>query len=174
MIICADGLEECEALIVRDLLYRAKIACDLVALRNPTVISAHNLTFATDKVLTEVKGKDYAAIILPGGMPGTKYLTESKLLKDLLTEFQREHKLIAAICAAPSLLIKLGFVGDHEFTVFPGFAQGKIPAEKAVVVHDNIITANGLCAAFRFAQAIITYLTTKRNADNVLKSILYL
>ena len=43
-------------------------------------------------------------LVLPGGMPGTKYLGEHEGLVTMLKSFNDKNKLIAAICAAPSVL----------------------------------------------------------------------
>ena len=51
MIIVNDGLEECEALIVYDLLYRAGIDVKLVGFTD-TVVSSHNVTFKSDLLIT--------------------------------------------------------------------------------------------------------------------------
>ena len=69
-IICAPGLEECEALLVYDLLYRSGIDVKLVGLEDE-ITSSHNVSFRTDIHIDNFNYQDYNAIILPGGMPGT-------------------------------------------------------------------------------------------------------
>ena len=49
-IICAQGLEECEALLTYDLLHRANIQVELLGL-DSQITSSHNVTFNTHKLL---------------------------------------------------------------------------------------------------------------------------
>ena len=173
-IFCAAGHEECEALIVYDLLKRAKMDIDLISISDQlTVVSSHGLTYQTDKVFDEVDFAEYEALVFPGGLPGTTNLHEFKPLVDLLHRFYNEKKMIAAICAAPSFFVKEGFVSDFEFVCYPGFESGKTPAEGKVMIKDNVITAKGLGADFEFAHAIISYLKGKDVADMVLDQIQY-
>lgn len=173
-IFCAAGHEECEALIVYDLLKRAKMDVDLISIDDQlTVTSSHGLTYRTDKTFNEVDFNEYEALVLPGGLPGTDNLHAFKPLVDLLHRFYNDRKLIAAVCAAPSIFVKERFVDDHEFVVYPGFESGKIPCEGKVMIKDNVITAKGLGADFEFAHAIISYLKGKDAADLVLNQIQY-
>ena len=70
MIILANGLEECEGLIVYDLLYRAGIEVDLVGL-DSLITSSHNVTITPHKLIDEIDSSEYNCLVLPGGMPGT-------------------------------------------------------------------------------------------------------
>lgn len=54
----------------------------------------------TDAIFAETDFADADMLVLPGGMPGTKYLAGYKPLIDLLTDFNNKGKKIAAICAA--------------------------------------------------------------------------
>lgn len=65
-IICAQGLEECEALLVYDLLFRTEIQVDLIALNQLDITSSHNLTFKANKLIKDVDLKEYDCIVLPG------------------------------------------------------------------------------------------------------------
>ena len=72
-IICAQGLEECEALLTYDLLHRAGVNVELLGL-DLTITSSHNVTFNVHKLLKEVNILDYDCLVLPGGIPGTNNL----------------------------------------------------------------------------------------------------
>ena len=170
----ANGHEECEALCVYDLLHRANIRCDLISIEDDLLItSSHDLKYYANYLFKDVDIDSYDALILPGGLPGTENLFKYEpLIKDL-KDFKEKGKLIAAICAAPSIFVRLGFVGDREFTVFPGFEYDKESTHELVHVHKNIITARGLGAAFEFAHMIIQKLVDLKTADEVLGKIQY-
>ena len=51
---------------------------------------------------------DFDAILLPGGLPGAKFLAQSKKLGAVLRKFSAQGKKIGAICAAPWALASAG------------------------------------------------------------------
>lgn len=173
-IFIANGLEECEALNTADLLKRAGIKVDLVSVEDTKdIVSSHNLHFMTDIMIDDINIDEYDALILPGGLKGTQTLSVNKKVLSYLERFHNEGRLIAAICAAPSIFVKEGYVRDGHFSVYPGFENGLKTSGLKVSVDNNVITAKGLGASFEFAHAIITHLLDKETADSVLEEIQY-
>ena len=172
LIIVNNGLEECEALLTYDLLYRAGIEVDLVGFTNE-ITSSHNVVFKAHKLLDDTNPDDYDCLILPGGMPGTKNLENDQRVQDMIDDFVKKDKYIAAICAAPSILLHKNLLKDHHFICFPGFEGNNIPAKEKVVQDNKFITGKGLGAAIEFSHLIITNLINKEKADEVLKAIQY-
>ncbi|MBQ6478877.1 MAG: DJ-1/PfpI family protein [Erysipelotrichaceae bacterium] len=172
LIIISNGMEECEALVTYDLLYRAGIETDLAGLETQ-VVSSHNVTVKAHKHIDEVKMDDYDCLILPGGMPGTRNLEEDERVQRLIDDSLKQEKYIAAICAAPSILIHRGLLKDGKFTCFPGFENGLIPAKEKAVQDGRLITGKGMGAAVEFAHLIILNLLGKEKADEILRKIQY-
>lgn len=172
LIIVNNGLEECEALLTYDLLYRAGIEVDLVGFTNE-ITSSHNVVFKAHKLLDDTNPDDYDCLILPGGMPGTKNLENDQRVQDMIDDFVKKDKYIAAICAAPSILLHKNLLRDHHFICFPGFEEDNIPSKEKVVQDNKFITGKGLGAAIEFSHLIITNLINKEKADEVLKAIQY-
>ena len=172
-IICAQGLEECEGLLVYDLLFRAKLDVELIGL-DENITSSHNVTFKADKLLKDVDIKEYDCLVLPGGMPGRDNLEGSKLVSDAIDYFAANNKLIAAVCSAPSILINKGLLKDKEFTCFPGWECGKEKVHVKAYQHGNIITGNGLGGTIEFATLIIKNLVNEETANEILKRIQYI
>ena len=172
----APGFEECEALMTVDLLRRAQLDTTMYSIHNTDeVTGSHNITVKADKKLNELN-ELFDCVILPGGMPGTKYLMESKEGNALVVEHFKQNRLVAAICAAPSVLGELQLLQGKKATCFPGFEDQLHGAEvlnQKAVVDGNIITAKGLGAAVEFAHAIISYLINSKTADQVVKTIQY-
>ena len=172
----APGFEECEALMTVDLLRRAQLDTTMYSIHNTDeVTGSHNITVKADKKLNELN-ELFDCIILPGGMPGTKYLMESKEVNALVVEHFNQNRLVAAICAAPSVLGELQLLQGKKATCFPGFEDQLHGAEvlnQKAVADGNIITAKGLGAAVEFAHAIISYLINSKTADQVVKTIQY-
>lgn len=172
----APGFEECEALMTVDLLRRAQLDTTMYSIHNTDeVTGSHNITVKADKKLNELN-ELFDCVILPGGMPGTKYLMESKEVNALVVEHFSQNRLVAAICAAPSVLGELQLLQGKKATCFPGFEDQLHGAEvlnQKAVADGNIITAKGLGAAVEFAHAIISYLINSKTADQVVKTIQY-
>lgn len=174
-ILCANGLEECEALVVSDLLKRANFDVKLVSINDSLdITSSHQLAFKCDLLLDDLKEEEYSTIILPGGLPGTTNLQEDKRVIKLIHNFNDQKKLICAICAAPSILIDEGFLKDEEFICYPSFERNYKPKENAkVVVHEHFITGKALGAAFEFAYEITKALKDEESAKAVFEQIYY-
>ena len=89
--------------------------------------------------------------MLPGGMPGAATLEKCDDLRRLILRFAEENKPIAAICAAPMVLGKLGLLKGKKATCYPGFEQYLEGADctGAMVEKDgNVITGKGPGAAW--------------------------
>ena len=171
-IICAMGLEECEALLVYDLLYRAKLDVKLIGLEKQ-IESSHKIVFNTDMTIDEFDYQDYDCLILPGGMPGTLNLEANQTVQKIIDYFVDNNKLIAAICAAPSILNHKGLLKEEKFSCYPGFECGLKPSDKKAIREGNIITAKGLGAEFEFAYEIIKALTNEQVAKETLEKVQY-
>lgn len=177
VVFLAPGFEECEALITVDLLRRAKLDTTMVSIHNTDeVTGSHNITVKADKKLNDLSDELFDAVVLPGGMPGTTYLMESKRVCELVVEHFNQNRLVAAICAAPSVLGELQLLQGKKATCFPGFENQLHGAEvlnQKAVTDQNIITAKGLGAAVEFSHAIISFLLDQKTADEVVKTIQY-
>ncbi len=173
----ADGFEEVEGLTVVDLLRRADVDVTMVSVMDKRKITgAHNITVEADKLFDEIDYKDVDGLVLPGGMPGTTHLAEHSDLIKLLSSFNDENKLIAAICAAPSILGQNKMLINKKATCFPGMEdklEGAILSKDSVVVDGNIITSRGVGTAIDFTLAIIEKLINKETSDNIAEEIVY-
>lgn len=107
-------------------------------------------------------------IVLPGGMPGTRYLQDDEHVVECVKKFADEGRLVAAICAAPSILGNAGVLDGKNATVYPGFETPDVNwTGEAVVKDGNIITGKGPGVAAEFALALVEYLEGKEKADKL-------
>lgn len=173
----ADGFEEIEGLTVVDLLRRAKIDTTMVSImETKKVIGSHGIEVSADGVFAEYDYADAEVLVLPGGMPGTKNLGAHEALCTLLKKHQEAGKLLAAICAAPSVFGALGFLNGKEATCYPGFEDALAGAKVStaqVVTDGNIVTAKGMGAAIEFGLELIRQLTDGETADQIRDGIMY-
>ena len=101
----AEGTEECEALLVVDLLRRAKVEVTVAsASGSREIVSSHKVHITADALAEEVDYSDVDMVVLPGGIPGTPNLAANKTVTDTCVSFAKNGKKVAAICAAPSVL----------------------------------------------------------------------
>lgn len=176
-IFLADGFEEIEGLTVVDLLRRADIDITMVSIMDTKKITgAHDIVIEADELYKDMNFSNMDALVLPGGMPGSKYLGDHSELVELLKSFNEDNKLIAAICAAPSVLGVNGILQDKKATCYPGFEdklEGATFIKEPVVKDQNIITSRGVGTAIDFALAIIESLKDKKAAKEIAESIIY-
>ncbi|MBB6443964.1 DJ-1 family glyoxalase III [Bacillus benzoevorans] len=171
LILLANGYEEIEALTVVDFLRRADISIDLVSITGKLeTVSAHGVHILADKLIEDIQGEEYDAIITPGGIPGATNLAENEKVTSLLQSFYKDNKLVASICASPLALEAAGIAEKVKGTCYPGF-EGQIHfkefSEEAVVKDGNVITSRGPATTSYFALAIIEALAGKETAEKV-------
>ena len=169
-----DGFETAEALVPADIFRRAGIDTTLISCTGEEIVtSAQNIAIKVDR-LYDVNGMDAEAtdvVFLPGG-PGYAKLKEVEGLRNIVEKQIASGKLVAAICAAPSILGEWGMLNGKNATCFPGFEGdlkgAKVLTSPARVVSDgNILTARGMGTATDLALEIISHLTTSDTAEEL-------
>ena len=165
-VLIAPGLEEIEGLTVVDLLFRAGIPCDTVAITpERTVTSSHEVTIVCKRSIDDdgFAFDDYDMLVLPGGIPGTPNLRACEPLCAEVVARAEAGRPLAAICAAPSIFAELGLLKGRRATSNPGFQhllaeQGaELLADEPVVVDGNLITSQGAGTAMPFALEIVRH-----------------
>ena len=171
----ADGFEEIEALIPADVLRRAGADVKTVSVSDSlTVHGTHGIDVTADISISSVKAEDASMYILPGGMPGTNNLYACERLKELLSEGAEKGIYLAAICAAPSVLGRLGLLYGRKVTCYPGFEKYLDGAEctgAPVEADGRIITARGMGVALDFALALCAALKGEKTAGEIKASV---
>ncbi len=171
----ADGFEEVEGLTVVDLLRRAGIETDMVSIMGRKEITgARKIPVLADKLFEEQDDPD--VIVLPGGMPGTLHLKAHEGLADLIRKADKEGKLLAAICAAPTIYGEMGLLEGKNATCYPGMEDKLLGAnwqEQPVVVDGNFVISRGVGTAIAFALTLVTILKDEETAKSLANSIVY-
>ena len=173
----APGLEECEGLTSVDLLRRAGLSVTIASVsEDRRVVGAHGIAIECDALLTEADYAGFDALLLPGGMPGTENLFENEIVRALAGDYAAAGRIVAAICAAPTVLGRLGLLQGRRATCYPGCEDRLFGAEvvDADTVRDgNVITGRALGAAIPFALEVIAALEGAEKAEKVKSSIVY-
>jgi len=112
-----------------------------------------------DKAITDVKATDFDVIIVPGGYAPDKMRLNSAMI-NFVKKAKEQHKIIAAICHGPQLLISADIVKGKRVTSWPSIAidlknAGAIWLDEPVVIDDSIITSRKPSDLPQFDKAII-------------------
>lgn len=176
-IFLASGFEEVEALTPVDLLRRAGAQVTIVSIgEERTVKGSHEIPVTADAVFDEMDFADQDLFILPGGQPGTNNLKACGKLRELLADANEKGKLLAAICAAPTVFGDMGLLKGKKATCYPGCEDGLTGAEyrtERVVTDGTITTSHGVGTAIPFGLSLIEQLFGKEKSEEIRESIIY-
>jgi 4-methyl-5(b-hydroxyethyl)-thiazole monophosphate biosynthesis len=177
LVFLASGFEEIEALTVVDILRRAGVGVTVAGLTSNVTEGKHGVKVVPDKSIDDVKVEDFDAVVVPGGNPGYKNLRKDPRVITMVKKAFNSNKLVAAICAGPTVLSDAGILEGKACTIYPGMddeleAGGGKPKHGIVVVDGNIITSRGPATALPFALKLAEKLAGKQAAEAVGKKTL--
>ena len=180
-IFLADGFEISEALTTVNMLRRGGVNVKTVSIYDDRIVTSSNrIPVIADMAFGEFKASTSFGpclktdvMIFPGGMPGSSNLAAFGKLMDIMQQHYAEGGTLAAICAAPSIV--LGLLPNLEgkkMTCYDGFEdalteKGVEYVKEGVVVDGNIITGRGPGWAVEFGLAILSHVKGQEVADKV-------
>ena len=170
------GFEEMEAVTPIDLLRRAGITVTTASVtKELKVPGSRNITVMADALLSACKDQAYDMLLIPGG-PGVDALRMRPEVLELVRKFRNEKRYIAAICAAPLMLMDAGIASNLTLTSFPGAEEeltGHVRSyvQDRVHVDGQIITSRGAGTSEEFALTLITVLLNPEAAEQVRQRI---
>ena len=160
-VLFADGFEEVEALYPIDILSRGGLNIRKISVTGDrTVVGTHGIAVVTDSLLDGI-GDDIELLFLPGGMPGAATLDALPEMDALIEKTLKNGGRVAAICAAPMVLGKRGYLRDKRAVCYPGFEKfldGACLDEERVVTDGRITTAVGMGAAGELGLTLLSLL----------------
>jgi protease I len=116
--------------------------------------------------IADAKADDYAALVICGGSSVPEFFWNDKKLQELAAAMAAAGKVVAAICLSTVVLAKAKLLADREATVYflPQAieelkAAGAKYVKETLLIHNNIILAEGPPDSQRFGQAIRTALS---------------
>ncbi len=176
LVILGNGFEDTEAIATIDVLKRAKLELDYASMSNSLeVITQNGLVIKANIFFDDIELENYNFLVIPGGRAVFEVLNQSKKLSEVILDFADKEKLIAAICAGPSQVGKLGLYNNKNYTCFPttekAIIGGTYLKDKGVVVSDNFITAKSMGYSIDFGLAIVEYLLGSERRKLVKKAV---
>lgn len=176
LVCLAPGSEETEAVTTIDVLVRAGIEVTTASVASDgalEIVCSRGVRLLADTRLVDVADQKFDVVVLPGGIKGAECFRDSPLLVATVRQTHNEGRLVAAICAAPALVLEhhnLFPVGN--MTGYPAL-KDKISATKWMdqrVVYDrrvNLVTSQGPGTAIDFALKIIFLLLGREKAAEI-------
>ncbi|VVB74474.1 Intracellular protease 1 [Candidatus Tiddalikarchaeum anstoanum] len=121
---------------------------------------------------SDVKTKDYEAVVFVGGSGAAEYFSD-KIVQKIAREMNNDKKIVAAICIAPTILANAGVLKGRKATCFQSEHENLEDNSvkytgRNLEVDGNIITANGPESARIFGKKIAELLKKiiTRNPDS--------
>lgn len=177
VVFMATGFEEMELTITVDVLRRAGIDVKIAGLdASPTLVTgSRGLLMMPDISIDAVDCSKFDLVVLPGGIEGTRNLGQSEKVLSIIKTMHKAGKKVAAICAAPAVLVKAGVLAGRNATSHPAAAdhmQGVNYLEDRVVIDGNITTSRAAGTTFEFAFSLVEQLAGKAAVEAVNKGVL--
>lgn len=166
-IFLADGFEDVEALGTNDVLRRAGLNTTLVGIsEEPFAQTSHGALVGVEANLPFLEidhdgTTENDVLIFPGGMPGSKSLASCKPLIKLMQDHYDAGGTVAAICAAPGLVLsQLKGIEGAAVTCFDGFESylekaGAHFEPRPAICSGRIITGRSAGHALSFGLEIV-------------------
>ena len=163
-ILATNGFEQSELMDPRESLKTAGYAVDVVSPEAGSIRGWKGKDWgdsvAVDVALADADAKDYDALVLPGGVINPDKLRMDPTALDFIRAFADDHKVIAAICHAPWLLVETGIAKDRDVTSWPSVRTDLENAggrwrDEAVVEDGNLITSRKPEDIPAFSRAVI-------------------
>ncbi|KAH8267755.1 hypothetical protein KR026_004932 [Drosophila bipectinata] len=178
LVILAPGAEEMEFIIAADVLRRAGVKVTVAGLNDAEPVKcSRDVLIVPDTSLSKVASEKFDVVVLPGGLGGSNAMGDSAAVGELLKNQESNGGLIAAICAAPTVLAKHGIASGKSLTSYPSMKAQLVDKysyvdDKNVVQDGNLITSRGPGTAYNFALKISEELAGKEKAQEVAKGLL--
>ncbi|WIH22764.1 DJ-1 family glyoxalase III [Photobacterium damselae] len=176
VVLIAPGTEEMEAVNSINILRRAGFTVTTASAAGDGALivkGSRGIKLVADVPLIDIADQPFDCVVLPGGLGGSECFRDSDLVTAFVEQHHYDGKLIAAICAAPALvLVHHNMMPKAIMTCHPAFHDA-IPAAQLRtkrVVYDknhNLLTSQGPGTSQEFALEIIVQLAGKAKAADV-------
>ncbi|KAH9722957.1 protein DJ-1 [Citrus sinensis] len=174
----ANGSEEMEAVIIIDILRRAKANVVVASVADKLeILASCQVKLVADMLIDEAAKLSYDLIVLPGGLGGAQAFAKSKKLVNMLKKQKESNRPYGAICASPALVLEPhGLLKGKKATAFPAMCNklsNQSEIENRVVVDGNLVTSRGPGTSMEFALAIVEKFFGRNKALELAKILLF-
>lgn len=175
LIVATNGFEQSELMGPRDNLNDADIDTTIASLDDGEIKGWKDKDWgesvSVDITVDEVSVSDYDALLLPGGQMNPDILRMNDRVIEIVREFDKASKPIAAICHAPWLLAEANIVEGKTVTGWPSIRTdlknaGAAVVDQEVACDGNLITSRNPDDIPAFSKALIGALDAVKVPEN--------
>ena len=174
-VLLGTGFEETEAIAPIDLLRRAEIDVITVGLNGKTVYGSHGIGIVADIAPEQMELAAMDMVVLPGGLGGVASIRASEPAMNAIRYAWENQRLVAAICAAPTILAQLGITDGKSAVCYPGcedqMGSAHMRPDAPCVRDDRVITAASAGCAIPFGLALIEALKGSEESQRIARQI---
>ena len=175
-LLLGTGFEVTEAMVPLVMMRRAGIDVCTVGINGKTVVGSRDIPIVADITIEEMDLTNLEGIVLPGGLGGVASIKASQPALDAVRFAWENGKLVAAICAAPTVLAMLHITDGKTATCYPG-CEAQMGSAKCVgadVARDGkIITGRAAGAALDFGLELLKALRGEEASREIAGTIVY-
>lgn len=175
-IILGEGFEEIEALAPCDILRRGGVRVSLAGIGSKTVVGGHGIKVEADCLVEEIDTKTAEMIVFPGGSVGVESIRKSSIALGKMLEMHKMGKETAAICAAPTILAKLGMLDGKKVVCYPGLEgqlDGAEYVDEPTMRDGKLTTGRAAGASIDFGLKLLEVLRGTEKSEEIRKAIYY-
>jgi len=161
-VMLGTGFDEIEALAPVDVMRRAGMEVYTVSMtENRLVRGATGNNIVADMTVADLNLLQIDWLVFPGADKSEAAVNIDRKLQNIVKNHWENDGKIAAICAAPALVLgPLGIISGHPATGYPFLKDefeknGGSYSDDNVVVSDRLITSKGPGTTLEFALAIV-------------------
>ena len=149
-VLAADGVEQVELTEPWQALLEAGAKPQLVSLKEGEIQGMNHLDkgdmFAVDHVVSGVDARDFAGLVIPGGVANPDALRMDADAVEFVRDFFELNKPVAAICHAPWVLVEADVLRGRTITSWPSLQTdvrnaGGEWVDKSVHVDQRLVTS---------------------------------
>ncbi|WP_289687490.1 DJ-1 family glyoxalase III [Muribaculum intestinale] len=161
-VMLGNGFDEIEALAPVDVMRRAGMEVFTVSMTDKRLVrGATGNNIVADMGISDLNPEQIDWLVFPGADKSEDAVNLDESLNDIVKDHWDKGGNIAAICAAPALILgPLGIIKGVKATGYPFLKKdlernGGIYSEEPVVIGDRMITSKGPGTTLEFALAIV-------------------
>lgn len=175
-IILGTGFEDVEAVAPCDILRRGGVQVQFAGIGGLEVKGSNGVTVKADVTVEDMDLENLEMIVLPGGMGGVHSILGCETALHAVRYAWENGRYVAAICAAPTILAKLGITDGKKAVCYPGLegSMGSADMQDANAVRDGrLVTGRAPGAALDFGLKLLETLQDAETAARVRSDLVY-
>jgi 4-methyl-5(b-hydroxyethyl)-thiazole monophosphate biosynthesis len=185
LLFLAQGFEEYEAAVFTDVIGWSRVLgtepVDLITTGlRPEIKCKWNFNVQPEIEFDKIDTRDYAALAIPGGFEDAGFYEDvfDERFLNLIREFNKDGKIIAAVCTAAIPVGKSGVLKGRKATTYDlsdGVRRKQLAGygahvkDEHIVTDKNIITSTGPATGLDVSFKLLEMLTSVENVNAVKK-----